>query len=168
MQGIEGCRMGKSADEKTEGPQHELDRVSYAAMGAAIEVHRIRGPALVESIYEEALCTELGIQVATSVMYKQCKVGEVRLDLRVCNRVILELKARDCVAPVHVAQLLCYLRRLGCDSACSSTSTSRSYVTASSAWSWILERDGPSRSNADNGALTQKNSAFSEISAARW
>jgi GxxExxY protein len=109
--------MGKGGGEKMERSRAELDRVSYLTIGAAIEVHRILGPGLLESIYEEALCVELASrklpfarQVPAKVMYKQHSIGEVRLDLVVCDRVVLELKATDGIAPIHVAQLLSYLK----------------------------------------------------------
>ncbi|HWZ88698.1 MAG TPA: GxxExxY protein [Polyangiaceae bacterium] len=109
--------MGNSVYEKTERSRTELDRISYLTIGAAIEVHRILGPGLLESIYEEALCSELvtrklsfSRQVPTRVMYKQHSVGEVRLDLVVCGQIVLELKATDGIAPIHVAQLLSYLK----------------------------------------------------------
>ena len=109
--------MGNSAYEKRESSRNALDRITYLTIGAAIEVHRILGPGLLESIYEEALCAELvtrrlqfARQVRASVMYKQRSVGEVRLDLVVCERVVLELKATDGIAPIHVAQLLSYLK----------------------------------------------------------
>ena len=98
-------------------PRAELDRVVYRTIGAAIEVHRFLGPGLLESVYEEALCIELasrGIpfarQVSMSVLYKQRKVGEIRLDVLVCEKLVLELKATEAIAPIHVAQLLFYMK----------------------------------------------------------
>jgi GxxExxY protein len=100
-----------------DGPGREVDRLAYAVIGGLIEVHRFLGPGLLESVYEEALCVELGLrrisfarQVALSVEYKQHRVGEARLDVLVGEKLILELKAVDSLAPVHVAQLLSYLK----------------------------------------------------------
>ena len=91
--------------------------MAYAAIGAAIEVHRVLGPGLIEGIYEDALCAELGIrkipferQVPVDVVYKERKLGELRLDVLVRQQLVLELKATDAIAPVHLAQLLSYLK----------------------------------------------------------
>jgi GxxExxY protein len=98
-------------------PRVDLDHTAYCTIGAAIEVHRVLGPGLLESVYEEALCIELaarGIpfarQVRVGVAYKVHNVGEVGLDVLVCEKLILELKATDGIAPVHLAQLLSYLK----------------------------------------------------------
>jgi GxxExxY protein len=84
-------------------------------------VHRIIGPGLLESIYEECLCEELtrrGIpflrQVALPLVYKGRDVGcEYRLDLLVEGRVVIEVKSVEAILPVHRAQLLTYLRLTG-------------------------------------------------------
>jgi GxxExxY protein len=88
---------------------------------AAIEVHRILGPGYLESVYEEALSLELtsrGItferQKPISVNYKGHVVGESRLDLLIDNRLIVELKAVESLAPIHKAQVLSYLKATGC------------------------------------------------------
>ena len=91
-------------------------------IGAAIEVHRILGPGLLESIYEEALCVELELagipferQVQVRVRYKLRKIGDARLDLLVDRQLVVELKTVEALAPVHLAQVLSYLKikRLG-------------------------------------------------------
>jgi GxxExxY protein len=96
----------------------ELNEVSGQVIGAAIEVHRELGPGLLESAYEACLVHELrqrGIQVEQQVpqpvFYKglQLECG-YRLDLLVENRVIVELKAVEALAPIHEAQLLTYLK----------------------------------------------------------
>ncbi len=93
------------------------DSLTRRVIGAAIEVHRVLGPGLLESIYEEALCVELALghisferQVSMKVHYKQHDIGDARLDLLVCGQLIVELKTVDSLAPVHVAQLLSYLK----------------------------------------------------------
>jgi GxxExxY protein len=87
-------------------------------IGCAIEVHRILGPGLLESVYEECLCYELsqlGLrferQVHLPVSYKGIKLecGH-KLDLVVEDSVVVELKAIDELAPIHQAQLLTYLK----------------------------------------------------------
>ena len=87
-------------------------------IGAAIEVHKILGPGLLESAYEECLCREFAInnmdfkrQVALPIEYKGVKLDcGYRLDLIVENSLILELKACKHIEPIHVAQLLTYLK----------------------------------------------------------
>lgn len=98
----------------------ELNGLSSAVIGAAIEVHRLLGPGFAESVYEEALCIELaerGIpfarQAAIQVRYKGRLVGEGRLDLLVADVLIVELKVVDALAPVHTSQLLSYLKATG-------------------------------------------------------
>ena len=80
-------------------------------------MHRVLGPGFLESVYEEAMCIELtarGIpfarQVPIVLRYKGRVVGEYRLDLLVGDRLIVELKAVDVLAPIHGVQLRSYLR----------------------------------------------------------
>jgi len=91
-----------------------------AIIGAAIEVHRILGPGLLESAYEQCLCHELALrklafrrQESVPVIYKAVRLdcGYV-LDLVVEDQVVVELKAVDILLPVHASQLLTYLRLL--------------------------------------------------------
>jgi GxxExxY protein len=100
-----------------EEPNTALDALVHRVIGAAIEVHRQLGPGFLESVYEEALCVELllrGIpfarQVSIGVQYKQRDVGEARLDLLVDDSVVVELKACQRIAPIHIAQALSYLK----------------------------------------------------------
>ena len=86
-------------------------------LGCAIEVHRYLGPGLPESSYESALCIEFGLrglsfkrQVGVPVYYKGELIAEHRPDLIVEGRVIVEVKAIERFAPVHVSQVLTYLR----------------------------------------------------------
>jgi GxxExxY protein len=90
-------------------------------IGAAIEVHRILGPGLLESAYEECLCHELYLrglkferQVSLPVAYKDVKLDcGYRLDLVVQGEIIIELKCIERVLSVHEAQLLTYLKLTG-------------------------------------------------------
>jgi GxxExxY protein len=104
----------KIGRQETDEPHPELDRLARQIIGAAIEVHRLLGPGLLESVYEEALCIELGLraipfarQVPLSVAYKNHRrrsaAGFAHLE-----RLIVELKSVDSLAPIHVAQLLSY------------------------------------------------------------
>jgi len=94
------------------------NELSSRIIGAAIEVHRILGPGLLESAYRAALTYELrvlGLQVEVEVpmaiKYKGLEIpAAFRLDLVVEQLVVLELKAVEKVMPLHEAQLLTYLR----------------------------------------------------------
>ena len=96
--------------------------ISSQIIGAAIEVHKQLGPGLLESAYEECLAHELGLRRLTferqkpvPVEYKGLKLAcGYKLDMLVEQRVIVELKAVELIAPVHEAQLLTYLRLTGC------------------------------------------------------
>jgi GxxExxY protein len=96
----------------------ELDPLTGAVIGAAIEVHRILGPGLLESVYQEALSHELGlrgipfeVQVKVPIEYKGRILGDdLKMDVVVDGRVVLELKSVDRLDPIHEAQLLTYLR----------------------------------------------------------
>ncbi len=94
------------------------NEVSRKIIGAAIEVHKILGPRLLESAYELSLERELQIQglkvqrqVGLPLVYKdvKCDLG-YRLDLLVENTVIVEIKSVEALNDVHVAQLLTYLK----------------------------------------------------------
>ena len=107
----------KPGAERDTDPGTAGDFLTHRVIGAAIEVHRVLGPGLLESIYEEALCVELALahipferQVSVKVHYKQYDIGDARLDLLICGQLVVELKAVDSIAPVHVAQLLSYLK----------------------------------------------------------
>lgn len=99
----------------------ELNRLTHAIIGAAIEVHRLLGPGFLEAAYEEALSiefTERGIpftrQVDVALKYKGRPVGLGRVDILVNDMVIVELKAVDTLARLFTAQVLSYLRLTGC------------------------------------------------------
>jgi GxxExxY protein len=100
-------------------PSRRLDFLAEQVVNAGFEVHRALGPGFLEGVYEEALAIELerrGIpferQVPLSVSYKGVRVGEGRLDLLVDGMLIVELKAVETLLPVHVAQVISYLRTL--------------------------------------------------------
>lgn len=87
-------------------------------LAAAIEVHRVLGPGLLESAYEECLCFELaerGVSFARHVelpvIYKGNTLGAAYyLNILVEDAVVLEVKAVEKLSPLHEAQLLTYLR----------------------------------------------------------
>lgn len=90
-------------------------------IGAAMEVHRVLGPGLLERTYEDCLAEELrraGLaferQKALPVIYKGRRVGQsYRLDLLVDDRVIVEVKALKHITDLEVAQVLTYLKLSG-------------------------------------------------------
>ena len=92
--------------------------LSRGVIGAAIEVHRILGPGLLESVYRQALMREMTLrqipfqaEVAIPARYKGLVFeAGYRMNLLVGNRLIVELKVVDKLLPVHEAQLLSYLR----------------------------------------------------------
>lgn len=98
------------------------DQLTHEIVGAAIEVHRVLGPGLLESAYEECLARELSIrripferQKPLPVVYTNAKLEcGYRVDLLVDGRVILEPKAVDALATIHEAIVLTYLRLSGC------------------------------------------------------
>ncbi len=95
--------------------------LTRAIIGAAIEVHKLLGPGLLESAYEDCLCHELALrsirfekQKPIPLVYKGTKLEcGFRLDLLVEGRVVVELKSVDGLGPIHEAIVLTYLRRSG-------------------------------------------------------
>ncbi|MBX7126417.1 MAG: GxxExxY protein [Cyclobacteriaceae bacterium] len=92
--------------------------IAHGIIGAAIRVHSKIGPGLLESAYALALRVELeesGFdvreQVAVPMVYKGKELGVAyKLDMLVNDRVIVEIKSVEALAPVHYAQTLTYLR----------------------------------------------------------
>ena len=99
----------------------EEQELSGDVIGAAIEVHRVLGPGLLESAYELALERELILrghsierQKPVPLEYKGTALGDgFRIDLLVDDRLLLEIKAVEGLLPLHDAQLLTYLRLTG-------------------------------------------------------
>ena len=97
------------------------DPLTHSIIGAAIEVHRLLGPGLLESTYEECLCLELTLlgipferQVPLPIVYKSMTLLRAyKPDLLVDNAVIVELKTVEKILPVHEAQMLTYLSLSG-------------------------------------------------------
>lgn len=98
-----------------------INEITDKIIGAAIEVHSQLGPGLLESAYEICLCYELGKmglrfhrQTLSPIKYKGVMLDcGYRLDLIVEDAVIVELKSIDAIDPIHIAQLLTYLRSAG-------------------------------------------------------
>ena len=100
----------------------DVNNITENVIGAAIDVHKVLGPGLLESAYEECLCHELKLrgirfkrQLQLPLRYKgiELDVG-YRLDIYVENSVLIELKSVEKLTPIHDAQLLTYLKLLNC------------------------------------------------------
>src|SRR5215471_9523815 len=98
----------------------KADRLSHEVIGAAIEVHRNKGPGLIESIYERCLLRELALrsipattQKIVRVEYKGLIFDEpLRFDLLVEDSLLVELKAVEVLHPSSKAQLFSYMKLL--------------------------------------------------------
>lgn len=99
-----------------------LDDLTYEIIGSAIEVHKIMGRGLLESVYHECLMEELKhrkinflTEMKIPVIYKEKQLElNFRCDLFVENCIILELKSVQEMSPVFEAQLLNYMKLLKC------------------------------------------------------
>ena len=99
---------------------HKADQLSHIAIGAAIEVHRVKGPGLIESIYEKCLMRELTLQGLAAVNQRIIKIEykglvfeePLRFDVLVGDCLLLELKSVERILPIHKAQLLSYMKLL--------------------------------------------------------
>jgi GxxExxY protein len=83
-----------------------------------VKVHKVLGPGMLESVYEAAICYELAMvglkfqrQQGIEVIYEKVKMDlGFRADIIIENKVIVEIKSIETLAPVHHKQLLTYLR----------------------------------------------------------
>lgn len=94
--------------------------LSFAIIGAAMEVHKTLGQGFLEAIYKNAMIYELmtrGMKVEIEkplpVNYKGQLLGEYFADLVVDDKIILELKAISSIAKAHEAQAMNYLAATG-------------------------------------------------------
>jgi GxxExxY protein len=98
----------------------KADKLSGEAIGAAIEVHREKGPGLIESIYEKCMMRELSLRNLTFVNQQLVKIEykgitfeePLRFDILVEDCLLLELKCVQEILPIHKAQLLSYMKLL--------------------------------------------------------
>jgi len=98
----------------------QASAMTHDVIGSAIEVHKDKGPGLLESIYEWCLTIELEIrghsvqsQDLVIVRYKQFqREYPLRFDLLIDESLIVEVKAVETVQPIHKAQLLSYMKLL--------------------------------------------------------
>jgi len=104
----------QQGDQRDQGE----DLLTEQIIGGCIAVHRALGPGLLESAYEHCLARELAFRGIPFRRQQEINIeyrGEVvdcgyRIDLLVADRVVVELKAVDVLAPLHVAQVLTYLK----------------------------------------------------------
>ncbi|MEA3428452.1 MAG: GxxExxY protein [Thermodesulfobacteriota bacterium] len=100
----------------------KINDITEKIIGAAMAVHRELGSGLLESAYEACLAYEIaksGLSVERQkelpVKYRNVKLDcGYRIDLLIEDKVIIEIKAIDKLAPIHTAQLLSYLKLSGC------------------------------------------------------
>lgn len=98
----------------------EIDEITYKIIGAAIEVHKILGPGLLESVYHKCMMKELQernlafiSEIFAAIDYKGLEMDtQLRCDLFVENCVAVELKSAEGFVPVNEAQILTYMRLL--------------------------------------------------------
>jgi GxxExxY protein len=95
-----------------------VNELTGAVIGAAIEVHRVLGPGLLESAYEECLSRELTLrgikfrrQYALPIQYKGLVLDKAyQLDFLVEDFCVVEIKSVDALHPIYLAQTLTYMR----------------------------------------------------------
>jgi len=96
----------------------EYERLSHEILDSSLSVHKEMGPGLLESVYQYCLVHELRSrnvfvqeQVSVPLFYKnQILDKDFRLDLLVAEEIIVEIKAVECLLPVHEAQIISYLK----------------------------------------------------------
>ena len=99
----------------------EIDAITEKVIGCAIEVHRVLGPGLLESVYHECLVLELkraqlSVESERYVAFEykgQPIATRLKVDLVVNGCVVVELKAVESLHPVHSAQVITYLKLTG-------------------------------------------------------
>jgi GxxExxY protein len=98
--------------------EHPTNPTSEKIIGAAIEVHRLLGPGLLESSYHTCLCRELELrhishqsQVDLPLEYKGVQIAKgYVIDLLIEDSLIVEIKSVEKLLPIHSSQLMTYMR----------------------------------------------------------
>lgn len=119
MGGAEGLNHGEHRE--LQPPMEDLNSITDKIILAAIRVHRELGPGLLESAYEACLGYELSSLGLRWERQKECPINyrglEIncgyRMDLLVENEIVVELKAAEAILPIHIAQVLTYLKLSG-------------------------------------------------------
>jgi GxxExxY protein len=114
----------QESTEETEKNVHvhfpQAAKLTELIIGAAINVHRDKGPGLVESIYEWCLLRELELRKLATTSQRTVRIGykgffrdeSLRFDVLVEDCVLVEIKSVEHVLPIHKAQLLSYMKLL--------------------------------------------------------
>jgi GxxExxY protein len=97
-----------------------VNQLSHQIIGGAIEVHRLKGAGLIETIYQRCMERELDLRELTAVRQMEVEIEykglvfrePLKLDLLVENCVLVELKSVERILPIHKAQLLSYMKLL--------------------------------------------------------
>src|SRR5918992_6023901 len=103
-------------------PPAVIEPLTERIIGCAIEVHKTLGAGLLESVYRECMCIELmsaGLQFESErqiqLIYKGTRINsKLWLDLLIEGIVVVELKAVECIHPIHQSQVITYLKLSGC------------------------------------------------------
>jgi len=98
--------------------KEQFEFLANQIFNAALEVHKLLGPGLLESVYEFALVREFQIrdlqvarQAKIPLFYKESDTGkEFFIDILVAGEIVIEIKSVENILPVHQAQLLSYLK----------------------------------------------------------
>src|SRR6266480_4876689 len=98
----------------------ELEKLMRDTIGSCIAVHREFGPGTSELVYSRATCIELDArdipfeaEKPVPIRYRNKLVCQQRIDLFVDRRLVLEIKSVERIHPVHIAQVVSYLRITG-------------------------------------------------------
>ena len=105
------------------GASTAIDSLTERVIGCAIEVHRILGPGLLEAVYLECLTIEMRIgglgfepECRVPLEYRGHRLNrDLKVDLVVDGRLVVEVKAVEQLHPVHLAQTITYLKLTGCE-----------------------------------------------------
>jgi GxxExxY protein len=100
------------------GLYQKANELSRVTIGAAVEVHRLKGPGLIESIYERCLMRELDLRKIAAVNQRLVRIEykglvfdePLRFDVLVEGCLLPELKCAQEILPLHKAQLLSYMK----------------------------------------------------------
>ena len=98
----------------------DLEQLAHEVIGCCLAVHKELGPGLLESVYPRAVAVELEERGVSFEMEKSVRVNyrgrllcHQRLDMFIAGRIVLEIKSVALLHPIHVAQVISYLRLTG-------------------------------------------------------
>ena len=108
----------KAQNKMSREEYDSLQQLSNQIIGAAMEVHKVLGPGLLESVYEDCMMKELeamGLNVKSQIELPLCYKGQptgktYRVDLLVNDKFLVELKSVEIMKPLHEVQLLTYMK----------------------------------------------------------